>query len=193
MSLEDRQHWEAIYRLRSQEAYPPPDPLLFDYTPPAPPDAKEPRALDLAGGQGQNGLWLAAQGYIVDVMDISRMALMRGRAEMINRGLRDLNFLQVDLEDVDLRTDRYDIICVFRYLQRDLFSKIQASLRPGGRIIYETYNTSYLAIKPDFNPAYLLEVGELPHFFPGWDILYHSESGHISRLVARKPASTEGL
>lgn len=186
MSLEDRSRWDSIYRQRNQEKYPDPDPFLFEYTPPLP-AASDKRALDLAGGLGQNGLWLAQQDYTVDVIDISRMALLRGRQEMVSQNLRNMNFLQVDLDTIDLKLSKYHLVCVFRYLKRDLFPQIRACIRPGGRIIYETYNVNYRRLVPQFNPAFLLQPGELASYFADWKVLHQSEIQHISRLVVIKP------
>jgi SAM-dependent methyltransferase len=186
VSAEDRIRWDSIYRERTKDEYPPPDPLLFDYTPPVTP-GEECRALDLAAGSGQNGLWLAAQGYTVDVMDISRVALLRAHAEMASRNLRNANLLPVDLDTVELPANFYDVVCVFRYLKRDLFPQLRACIRPGGRILYETFNVRYRTIVPDFNPAFLLEMGELVGYFADWKLLFNSDDKHISRLVARKP------
>jgi SAM-dependent methyltransferase len=186
VSAEDRIRWDAIYRERINSDYPPPDPLLFDYTPPLTP-GQEFRALDLAAGPGQNGLWLAAQGYTVDIMDISRIALLRAHSEMASRNLRSANLLPVDLDTVELPANFYDLVCVFRYLKRDLFPQLRACIRPGGRLLYETFNVRYRAIVPDFNPAFLLEVGELAGYFADWKLLLNSEETHISQLVARKP------
>jgi tellurite methyltransferase len=186
MSAEDRIRWDAIYRERTSEVYPPPDPILFDYTPPVMPE-QDVRALDLAAGCGQNGLWLATQGYTVDIMDISRAALLRAQAEMASRNLRNANLLPVDLDDVELPANFYDITCVFRYLKRDLFPQLRACVRPGGRIVYETLNVRYRMIVPDFNPAFLLEVGELAGYFADWKILHHVDEKHISQVVAKKP------
>lgn len=188
MSLEDRTRWDGIYRQRTQEAYPDPDPFLFEYSPPVPAaETNAPRALDLAGGLGQNGLWLAQQGYTVDVIDISRMALLRGRQEMVSHDLRNMNFLQVDLDTVDLKLNKYHLVCVFRYLKRDLFPQIRACIRPGGRIVYETYNLNYHRLVPKFNAAFLLQPGELASYFADWKVLHQSEIDHISRIVAIKP------
>jgi SAM-dependent methyltransferase len=184
MSELDRQRWDNIYRQRSQEPFPEPDPLLFEFTPP--PEGEE-RALDLAAGMGQNGLWLASQGYVVDVIDISRMALIRGRNEMARRDLRNINFLLQDLDHMDLEDDYYALVCVFRYLKRDLFSQVRACTQSGGRVIYETFNRSYLKIVPNFNVDFLLEPGELASYFADWKILHSSDSDHISRLAAIKP------
>ena len=186
MSDEDRKRWDAVYRQYNQKAFPDAAPFLLEYTPPADKPGED-RALDLAGGLGQNGLWLATQGYVVDVMDISRMALVRGRSEMVHRNLRTINFLQNDLDDIDLKQNKYHIVCVFRYLKRDLFPQIRACVKPGGRILYETFNTEYRRIVPNFNPEFLLNPGELAGYFADWKILHHAESGHISRLAAIKP------
>jgi SAM-dependent methyltransferase len=136
---------------------------------------------------GQNGLWLASQAYIVDIIDISRMALVRGRGELVKRDLRNVNFLLQDLDVTELEPAYYDLVCVFRYLKRDQFSQIRACIRPGGRIIYETFNVNYLHVVPAFNPDYLLDLGELASYFADWKVLHSSDSSHISRLAAIKP------
>ena len=120
MSAEDRIRWDDIYRERDHLPYPDPDPLLFEYTPPVDPESGL-RALDLAAGMGQNGLWLASQGYTVDIMDISRVGLSRARGQMALHQLRNVNLLQVDLDELELEEESYQVVCVFRYLNRDFF------------------------------------------------------------------------
>lgn len=187
MSIYDRQHWDSIYSERANKPLPPPDPLLFPYTPPVTEDRVY-RALDLAGGQGQNGLWLAAEGYVVDVVDISRVALMQGQAEMARRSLRTMNFRQLDLDENKLDFDEpYDLICVFRFLKRELFAALRTAIRPGGRIIYATYNIRHLAEHPEFRREFLLEPGELAGYFADWRILYNADDAALSELVAIKP------
>jgi len=192
MALEDRLRWDALYQTRSGEPYPAPDPLLLTSVPPVPAGLSEPpRALDIAAGRGQNGLWLAEQGYAVDLMDISRVGLLHARAEMTARNLRNVNLLQVDLDVVELGTERYQIICGFRFLKRHLFPQFRRALLVGGRLIYETFNQRYAAIRPPFKPDYLLEVGELAALFSDWTILHYEEEAHITRLVALKPRSED--
>ncbi len=186
MAGEDRLRWDQIYRDRQNDAYPAPDPLLFEFTPPVT-DEGDHRALDLASGIGQNGLWLSAQGYLVDIMDISRVALLRAQAEAARRQLRNINLYPVDLDETPLDTNAYEVVCVFRFLKRDLFPALRACVQPGGRIIYETFNRRYQKIVPQFNPAFLLEPGELAGYFADWKILHNAETTHISRLVAVKP------
>lgn len=187
MATQDRVRWDTIYRDRAQRPLPPPTPLLLEYTPPVTPTETPPRALDFACGLGQNGLWLAEQGYIVDLMDISRVALNRAQAEMVQRGLRGVNLLQIDADSVRLNELAYDLIGIFRFLHRDLFPQFNAAIKPGGRIIYETFNLQHLDANPDFNVDYLVQGDELKDAFKGWKILVHQHMDNVTRLVAIKP------
>ena len=189
MSAKDRDRWDKIYYERALQAYPPPDALLVAYAP-RPESPARHVALDLAAGLCQNAIWLAEQGYLVNAMDISRVALERGRAEMAMRNLRNINFIPTDLSEVTLPDAVYDLVCCFRFLDRSLFPKIRAALRPGGMVIYQTFNVRRLEDHPDMRREFLLEPGELPTFFPGWEVLHDEEVGDISRFVGRKPASS---
>lgn len=187
MSAHDRAHWDKIYQERAERPMPPPSPLLLEYTPPVNPEGIPPRALDFAAGWGQNGLWLAEQGYVVDIMDISRVALARARSEMIRRDLRSVNLLQVDADHMQLNEAVYDLVCVFRFLSREMLPQFAAAIKPGGRIIYETFNLQHLDVQPVFNVDHLVQGDELRHAFEPWRILMHQHTGHITQLVAIKP------
>ncbi len=196
MSADDRERWDARYRERVFGPYPAPDALLVAYAPhPVGKTAGKPYrvALDLAAGQCQNALWLAEQGYLVNAMDISRVALERGRAEMAMRNLRDINFIPVDLETVELPEEAYDLIACFRYLDRRLVPAIRAAMKPGGLVIYQTANVRRLERDPEATRTYLLELRELPTFFEGWQILHDEERGEQSLLVARKLQPVGGM
>ena len=186
MAVTDRIHWDEVYQRRANDPYPAPDLLLFPFTAPL----RQPgtaHALDLACGLGQNGLWLAAQGYVVDLVDVSRTALTTARAEAARRDLRAVNYFQHDMDDAGLEPETYDLIVVFRFLNRNLFPQIRAAMRPRGRILYQTFNTRYLNDRPEMNPEYLLVPGELTGYFGDWRILHASEPAHISQIVAIKP------
>jgi tellurite methyltransferase len=197
MSAKDRARWDEIFKKRNLEPFPAPEPLLLQYVP-LPEGDDSLRALDLAAGYGQNGLWLAEQGYHVDIMDISRVALRRARLEMGIRNLRSVNLLQVDLDKLSLVVDgdceaanelcpeSYDLIVVFRYLKRSIFPILKAALKVNGRIIYETFNTAYLEKVPEFNQHFLLEKNELLDAFSDWRLVYHDDSDFSTQLVAVK-------
>lgn len=184
MTTDERSRWDTIYSQRVNVVYPDPDPLLLLYTPPVTHD--EPRALDLAGGLGQNALWLAEQGYTVDLMDISRVALMRAREEMIARMLRRVNVFQVDVEQVRLQPETYDLICVFRFLSASVIPQVRAAIKPGGRVIYETFNTGSREQRPWMQDSYLLRQGDLLGYFGDWRIVHHAELRATSQVVAIK-------
>lgn len=199
MSTKDRIRWDEIYNKKNKERpYPKPDTLMLDYVPAAEDDTQA-RGLDLASGTGQNGLWLAEQGYNVDVMDISRVALHIARSEMTMRNIRNANLLQVDIDKLVLRRSglcdatheicpkSYDVIVVFRYLRRPLFPILREAIRPGGRIVYETFNLNYLEQVPQFNQDFLLKPGELEEAFINWRFVHYDESSHITQMVAVKP------
>ncbi len=201
MSALERQHWNEQYAQSKSRKYPDPDPLLLQYTPPSTrrhAGAKDgveewvsssTHALDLACGVGQNGLWLAQQGYHVDLLDISREGLARAQTTALERGLSNVNFMLGDLDEVALKNEAYDLLCVFRYLKRDLLPRIRMAIRGQGRVIYQTYTTDYLATRPTMNPEYLLRPGELERYFADWKILYSTELSGVAKLVAIKPMS----
>ncbi len=191
MSQPIRQHWDARYRALAGEPLRAPDPLLLQYTPPARIEPRS-RALDVACGRGQNGLWLAEQGYRADLLDISREALTQARDEAGRRGLRSLNFLLIDLENYAPEPESCDLIAVFRFLHRPLFPLLRAAVQPGGRIIYQTFHTGHLRANPAFNRAFLLEPGELAEQFADWRVLHSSEDADSARVVALKPTGATG-
>jgi len=83
---------------------------------------------------------------------------------------------------------------VFNYLHRPLFPAIKEAIRPGGLIVYETFNLEQKKFGRPSNPDYLLQVGELCQAFEGWEIIseFEGEASDperaISRLIARRPA-----
>ncbi|MFN8528240.1 MAG: methyltransferase domain-containing protein [Anaerolineae bacterium] len=194
MAARDRSLWDSIYRemVAGLDTFPAPDPLMLMYSPPLPrdPGGEPPAALDLACGLGQNGLWLASQGYTVDLVDISRVALIAAQEEAGVRGLRSVNFLQLDLDTPEqnkIIPFTYDLVCLFRYFRHDLIAPLRASIKPGGRIICETWNVNYLDTDPDIPRDHLVEIGELSGVFADWHLLRHSDNGAISQVVAIKP------
>ncbi|WP_119065195.1 class I SAM-dependent methyltransferase [Aggregatilinea lenta] len=187
MALTDRQKWEARYGKAPR--YPQehePNPLLMRWAPPALPGS---RALELACGLGQDALWLGEHGYRVDAFDLSFTALRQARTEMQRRGISGVHFIQADLDDYPLPCRAYDLVYVYRFLDRRLFPAIRDRVRPGGLVIYETLNVRRRKRHPSASAAHTLELGELSGHFPGWQVLAASDDSTTSALVARKPES----
>jgi SAM-dependent methyltransferase len=184
MSSEDRERWDRRWAGEGACRTLEPHPLLVRYAG----QLRGGHALDLACGRGQNALWLAAHGYTVDAVDISPVALEFGRAEAAQRGL-SVNFTEADLDTYTLPVAAYDLIAVFYFLDRRLFPALQAALRPGGWLFYESFNVGRLAYAPDTPPAYLLHLGELPADFSSLQILEAGDQGNrpaSSYMVCRK-------
>ncbi len=194
MARHDRILWDERYQDPNRNLGKGPSALLTTYAPATRPGM---RALELACGLGRNALWLAAQGYTVDAVDISITALRKARAEMRQRGsaARSLdahnagrvNFIVADLDHFPLPHYAYDLIVVFRFLDRALFPAIRDRVRPGGLVIYQTLNARFLQKRPETRRGHVLQLGELPGFFPGWDVLHHDDRDHMSAFVGRKP------
>ena len=163
-------------------------PLLQQSTPPGP-------VLDLACGQGRNGLFLARQGFDLHFIDRDADALANIRQQLANEQLRG-QCQAIDLEQpvpYALPEQTYSVILVFRYLHRPLLNHIANALKPGGILIYETFTRAQAEIGRPRNPDFLLEPGELTASFQGWEVIEQFEGMResprqaIAQLVTRKP------
>jgi 2-polyprenyl-3-methyl-5-hydroxy-6-metoxy-1,4-benzoquinol methylase len=151
-------------------------------------------ALDVACGFGGNALYLASMGYRVDAVDASGVALAQAQAAAAQRGLQ-INFIQADLSRWWVPAAHYDLIAVFFYLNRPLTPQLAAGLRPGGLLFQANRNKQFLPMRPDFDPDYLLEPGELHRLAraAGLEVVHHTDGTpdepHTSQLIARRPDS----
>ena len=148
------------------------------------------KALDLAMGEGRNGVYLATQGFEVTGVDISETGLHKAQALASEKGV-PLTTLLADLEQYEIPPNTFDVIICTYYLQRDLFPKIAAALKPGGMVLIETYTMDHLQYRPTFNPAYLLEPNELLGLLPGLRVSRYQDvdDGHtaFASILAQKP------
>jgi 2-polyprenyl-3-methyl-5-hydroxy-6-metoxy-1,4-benzoquinol methylase len=184
----DRERWDRKYAAGEGPAHFEPKPFLTEHRH----LLTGGRALDVACGFGGTALYLASLGYRVDALDVSSVGLAQAQAEAARRSLH-INLAQVDLMHWSVPSSRYDLIVVFHYLNRDLMPRLTAGLRPGGLLFQAARNTRYLSTRPDFDPAHMLELGELAHFAAenGLEALHCADGTprepHASRLIARRP------
>jgi tellurite methyltransferase len=152
-------------------------------------------ALDLASGDGHNGLFLAAKGLPVILADRSEESLRKAK-ETADGILGNATIWKVDLEQTGenpLKEDGYSVILVFRYLHRPLMPCIRKALRAGGFLVYHTYTLDQAQFGKPRNPDFLLKPGELMDWFKDWEILHHFEGIQdnppraIAEIVCRKP------
>jgi len=147
------------------------------------------KVLDLAMGEGRNGVFLATRGFDVLGMDISDKGLDKARKLAEANGVT-IHTEVVDLENTQLQQDAFDsIICTY-YLQRDLFEQMKKAVKPGGRILVETYNVDYLNYSR-FPRKYLLETNELLETFKDFKIIryeaYDDGEEAYSAIIAERP------
>lgn len=128
------------------------------------------KALDLAMGEGRNGVFLATQGFQVTGLDISEKGLEKARKLAAEQNV-SIETKVVDLETHRLEPNAYDVILCIYYLQRDLIPQIKQALKPGGMVVIETYNVDHLKYNVRFNPQYLIEPNEPLEWFKDFKVL----------------------
>ena len=171
-----------------------PDELLTQYSYLFGDDLKDYPVLDLACGDGHNGIFLASRGLSVILADRSEEAL--GQARLNARAAGDtVQFRQVDLEQEGINPLEgltFSTVLVFRYLHRPLIPCIRKSLKRGGILMYETFTLEQARFGKPKNPDHLLKAGELLSWFHDWEVIYTFEGivGNppkaIARLLCRK-------
>lgn len=156
------------------------------------------RALDIACGAGRHSIYLASLGWEVTAVDSSRVGLeiLRERARAggvtVNARIENLESGKFQIDK-----DAFDLICVFYYLQRDLFQRLEVGLRAGGTFIAAIHLVDESPDTKPMNPDFLLRPGELRGFFRGWGIEHYHETAHhdadagdhtrrTAEIVARK-------
>jgi SAM-dependent methyltransferase len=147
------------------------------------------KALDIAMGEGRNGVFLARNGFDVLGIDISAEGLNKAQ-QLASEYRVPIETRVVDLENADLGTNEYDLIICTYYLQRDLFPQIKKALKSGGIALIETYNVDYLKYSK-FNKKYLLETNELLGLFKGFRVVKYQDFDNgqeaYSSIIAVKP------
>ena len=151
--------------------------------------------LDLACGQGRNGLFLANKDLNVTFADRSDTSL-----EQVSRALSAINSTHhiwpIDLElpkTNPFEGKTFSAALVFRYLHRPLIPQLINAITPGGIIIYETFTLDNRQFGRPNNPDFLLETGELTDWFKGWETLHYFEGilsepdRAVAQIVCRKP------
>ncbi len=158
--------------------------------------------LDLACGQGRNGLFLTRHNVPVTFADNNEAHLQSIPPALAAAGIspQSSECWLVDFEaecragNNPLSGKSFDAIMVFNYLYRPLFASIREAIRPGGLIIYQTFTVKQKQFGRPNNLDFLLQVGELREEFSGWEIVHDFEGvvsnpdRAVARLIAEKPS-----
>ncbi|MBI5848105.1 MAG: class I SAM-dependent methyltransferase [Nitrospirae bacterium] len=151
--------------------------------------------LDLACGDGHNGLVLALRDFSVVLADRSDEALKQAAETAASLGVPvTLRHIDLERENSDpFENDIFSAVLVFRYLHRPLIPFIRKAIRKGGLLMYETFTLEQAQFGKPKNPDHLLQPGELRSWFQDWEII-HSFEGikknpkkAVAQLICRKP------
>jgi tellurite methyltransferase len=147
------------------------------------------RALDVAMGRGRHALPLARAGFRTFGVDIAFEPVREACATARTEGLRVHGWC-ADLTQHPLPAGVFDLVVIFRYLQRDLFGALRAACVPGGVVLYETFTTAQRALgSGPKSPDHLLAPGELRQRFDGFEVMFYEETiapEAVARIAARR-------
>ena len=166
----DRERWNARYESGEYAARTHPSPLLAAWLDRLP----RGRALDAACGRGRNAIHLAANGYAVDAMDISDVALARARERADAAGVA-VNWIEADLERSDIARDMYDVIVIARFIHRPLIPRLIDALRPGGHIVYDHHYITPVEVGGPKSRRFRARPNELLERFRALRVLFYEE------------------
>ena len=122
------------------------------------------RALDIACGNGKNSIFLAEQGFAVDAVDISSVAIENLREKALG-----INAQCKDLDEYHIEKASYDLILNANFLDRRLFPYIISGLQTGGLLVFESFAGTKTS-------KYCLGPNELLQAFSSLHIIYYAES-----------------
>ncbi len=155
-------------------------------------------ALDVGMGQGRNAVYLAQEGWRVTGFDISSEALRAAQFNAKMAGVR-IAAIKAGYDTFDFGSGQWDLIAlIFAWApveESTFFKKLNDSLRPDGRVIFEHYIDD--PNRPQPKTVHALLPGQLKTIFSGFKIERYEETekmgdwgGHgekLVRMVARKP------
>lgn len=186
-----RAKWDQRYL--GSDRFPPPAPVLGENLHLLP---NRGRALDLACGLGANALLMAELGLEVVAWDLSPVAIERLRREADSRGLDILAQVR-DVIEQPPGPGTFDIILVAYFLERNLAPALGDALRPGGLLLYQTFNREAVSDCGPSDTAYRLGINELLRLFPALIVRFYREEGRvgdvrrgtrdIAQFIAQRP------
>lgn len=190
MSENDRVKWNKRYRERARADALQPSAFLEQWIGRIP----RGRALDVACGAGRNALFLAASGFEVDAIDISKEGLDRARENA--RGTRlHVNWLEHDLDEPLAMDTAYQLIAIIRYVNLPLTRQLTGHLAPGGFLVCEEHLVSEADVIGPANPAYRVTSADLLEAVEGLRIVHVEEvtvpdrdgrNAALARVVAQR-------
>ena len=184
MSQVEKGKWDNRYESGEYRSRTAPSALLVSWLHSLP----RGRALDIACGLGRNAIYLAGQGYEVEAIDISAVALAQAQRLAQEKGLT-IRWIQADLDSYTLPVEAYDVIVNSFYLNRRLAPQMYLALKSGGFLLFEHHFLTPEPVDGPTNPKLRLRPGELPQLFPSLRIAWYKET--IAQDEGRKVARAQ--
>lgn len=135
------------------------------------------RALDCAGGAGENAALLALAGWSVTLVDLSDVAVARARRRAAELKA-EVGIVQADALRLPFRGP-FDLIVCTRFLERAVAPELARLLAPGGTIFCDQ---PMRGLKTE----YCIGPGEFPRLFPTLETLLLNEDGDRAVYLGRK-------
>lgn len=137
------------------------------------------RALDVGCGEGADAVWLAAQGWAVTALDVSRVALDRAAANARNAGV-EVTFVHDGIVEAALPPAAFDLVsaqypALRSSASRDAERALTAAVAPGGLllVVHHTGFDGEAAKARGFDPAdYVFPADVLAVFDDDWDVRF---------------------
>lgn len=166
------------------------------------------RTLELAGGEGRNGVWLAQQGFAVTIVDGSEVGLAKARGLAESRGVA-VETIHADLGAFEIEPESWDlVVSIWAHLpsaiRARLHAAVVAGLRPGGVFLLEAYTPAQLAYGTGGprDVDLLMTRAALEGELMGLELIsarelerevqeggHHSGHSAVVQVLARKPAT----
>lgn len=163
----DRARWNEKHAARSHEL--PSIPLLMYQN-----RLSRGRALDLAGGVGENAAVLSLAGWRVVACDLSDVAVARAKARAVELKTR-VDLVHADALRLPFRGP-FDLIVTSRFLERAIAPELVGLLAPGGTLFAEQ----------TMDGAYKIGPGEFPRLFPALETVLLKEEDGRAVYIGRK-------
>ncbi len=134
------------------------------------------RALDLACGEGQNAIWLAANGWRVTGVDFSEVAIEKARVRAARNDV-DIELLCADLVDYEPEPSSFDLVLLlYLHISSDKRARVHAAasaaVAPGGTFLllgHDLTNATHGVGGPS-DPDLLYTAAEIAAELPGLEV-----------------------
>jgi len=159
-----------------------------------------------AEGEGRNAIYAASIGWQVIACDYSEIAKNKALERAAALGLTSIQYTVEDLSHIVLPADEFDVVALIYVhlpieVRRHLLQQCMKSLKPGGKIILETFSKDQLNYQSGGpkDMELLYSCQELKNDLMDMEIIrceelitqldegaFHSGSAAVVRLVAVK-------